>query len=491
MQSTKNLLPVESDVNQYLQQDRFMFDNDVSDLFKRFKIKSLLNYANIKKRTGHPTNRIIYDLFFIPLLMFSNVYLFVRAQYENAEAHKNRFYRLLDNAQYNWRSFILNLSYRVSRAMRPEPKEIPQSDEESKDQSREFFVVDDTITSVSGKLIELASYVYDHVKGKSVLGFQKLVLGLFNGSHFIPISNHICTGKKKPKAKSKATRYKKIPKSERIHPDSPGACERASIDQTKLDKVISMLRQALRKGFTASAVLFDSWFCFNSFIIRIVESLKLNVICQLKNMPRTNKYLYRGKCYSLKELFGHYAMPRLRMIKRYQFKRSILVVGLPGSNVQLKIVFVQNEGEEKWHAFAATDTSLSAVTILENYSQRWSIEVFFKNCKQYLNFGKEQMSNLDSIIACDALVFMRYIFLTYLAYQDKSTFYDKFDALRNVHTTNTFGMRLIKFFLNQILFVIREACTLIKDGFHEKAIEVLQSFVYPHGEPVPIGLNLK
>ena len=56
MQNTENLLPVESDVNQYLHQDRFMFDNDVSDLFKKFRIKSLLNYANIKKRTGHPTN---------------------------------------------------------------------------------------------------------------------------------------------------------------------------------------------------------------------------------------------------------------------------------------------------------------------------------------------------------------------------------------------------------------------------------------------------
>lgn len=491
MQHNENLLPVESDVNQYINQDRFMFDNDVSDLFKKFSIKSLLNYANIKKRTGHPTNRIVYDLFFIPFLMFSNVFLFVRAQYEDAQADKNRFYRLLENAQYNWRSFILNLSYRVSQAMHVKPKETVRLNGECTGNCDEFFVVDDTITSVSGKLVESASYVYDHTKGKSVLGFQKLVLGLFNGCHFIPISNHICTSNKKPNAKSKAKKYKKIPKSERIHPASPGALERASIDKTKLDKVIFMLRQALRKGFTTSTVLFDSWFCFNSFIIRIVESLKLNVICQLKNMPRTNKYLYKGKCYSLKELFGYFAKPRLRMIKKHQFKQSILTVGLPESTVRLKIIFVQNETEEKWHAFAATDTSLSAVTILEYYSQRWSIEVFFKNCKQYLNFGKEQMSNLDSIIACDALVFMRYIFLTYLAYQDKATFYDKFDAVRNVYTTNTFGLRLLKFFLNQLSFIIHEACALIKDGFQEKAIELLISLVNDPCEPVPIGPNLK
>ena len=140
MQNTENLLPVESDVNQFITKDRFMFDNDISDLFKTFKIKSLLHSANIKKRAGHPTNRIVYDLFFIPFLMFSNVFLFVRTQYENAEADKNRFYRLLENAKYNWRSFILNLSYRVSQTMHKESKEKNPLDGESSGESEEFFV---------------------------------------------------------------------------------------------------------------------------------------------------------------------------------------------------------------------------------------------------------------------------------------------------------------------------------------------------------------
>ena len=264
------------------------------------------------------------------------------------------------------------------------------------------------------------------------------------------ISNNVCTSKRKPNKKSKAKKYKKIPKSEKIHHDCPGALERDMLDKTKLEKTISMLKQALTRGFTAFTVLFDSWFCFNSFIIKIVESLKLNVICQLKNMPRTNKYLYKGKAYSLNELFAYFAKPRLRTVKKYRFKRSIITVGLPDSKVQLKIVFVQNEGKDKWHAFAATDTSLSAKKILEYYAQRWSIEVFFKSCKQYLNFGKEQISNLDSIIACDALVFMRYILLTYLAFEGESTFYYKFDATRNAHTINTFSMKLLTYFLDSV-----------------------------------------
>lgn len=140
----------------------------------------------------------------------------------------------------------------------------------------------------------------------------------------------------------------------------------------------------------------------------------------------------------------------------------------------MKIVFVLNDGEKKWHAFAFTSTQLSAQKILEYYSQRWSIEVFFKNCKQYLNYGKEQISNLDSIIACDALVFLRSMILTYLAYLNQASFYEKFSDLRRKHATNVFGLKWLKFFFNKLKFIINEICALIKNNQKEKAINLLE-----------------
>ena len=97
------------------------------------------------------------------------------------------------------------------------------------------------------------------------------------------------------------------------------------------------------------------------------------------------------------------------------------------------------------------------------------------------------MSNLDSIIGCDALVFMRYILLNYLAFRDESTFYDKFDAIRKVHTINTFGMKLLTFFLDKFRYLIQEVSKLIKSGFDEKAVELLHSFVNLHNEPIQLG----
>ena len=302
-----------------------------------------------------------------------------------------------------------------------------------------------------------------------------MVLGIFNGSQFIPVSQRFCSSKKSPRAKSKAQKYKKIPKIERIAQDSPGALEREQLQMTKLKKAIGQLKEALKKGIKAKTVMFDSWFCFNSFIIQIVEQLELDVICQLKNLPRANKYIYKGKNYSLKELFCYFGQIKLRHVKKNQFKQSQITVCLPNSIVKMKIVFVQNDGSDKWYAFAATNSALSSQKVLEYYSQRWSIEVFFKNCKQYLNYGKEQMSNLDSIIACDALVFMRYIFLSYLAFKENVTFYEKFSSLYKSQSTKAFGIELLKFFFNRLQYMVQQIRNLLERGLYDQAIVILDA----------------
>ena len=457
-----NFIPVESDVNIYMEKELFMFDSTIASVFKELKIDKLLRSANIRKRCGVPVDKVIFDFFHIPFLMLTTVFLFVRGQFEEA-ADKNVYYRFLENANYNWHLFLLSLSVQVNEKI-----DIVASQSTTK-----FFVIDDTIVAVSGKLIECASYIFDHVIGKSVLGFQKLVLGVYAGDRFIPVGQKICAGKKRPGKKSKAKKYAKTPKSDRIHPESPGAKERGWLEKNKLEKSLDLLKEAKKKIKGVDYVLFDSWFCFNSFIIK-VKSLGIDVICQLKNMPKANKYSYKGKSYSLKELYCYFAKPKMRMVKKQGHKRAVLTVGLKGEDVQMKVVFVLNEGEKKWHAFSSTDTKLSANKILGHYSKRWSIEVFFKNCKQYLNYGKEQMSNIDSIIASDALAFLRYSVLTYLAFKENNRFYEVLEKTRGHRKVITYGARLMQYFLNKLKYIIDMVCELIKENKKEEAMAVLR-----------------
>jgi len=465
MQDKVNLVSVDSDVNQFMDQDLFALDSDFSSAFNDLKVESLLNRSKIKKRSGRTARMMVYDLCTIPFLMFSNVFIFTRNQFDGVKSGKSSYYRFLENAKYNWTFFIFWLSVHIVKKMY------------TVSNIGKYFVLDDTINEVTGKLVEEASYLYDHTQGKTVLCHQKLVLGIFNGSHFIPITQKYCVGKKKPKVCSKAKIYQKILKSERISKDCAGAKERLEINKTKLEKSISMLRRARRQFKDVDSVLFDSWFCFNSFIIKIKTELDLDVVCQLKNLPKPNKYIYKGKAYSLAQLYAFYAKPKMRTVKKYNRKQAVLVVTLAKSDVKMKIVFIHNEGHQNWHAFGSTNSNKSARSILEKYSQRWSIEVFFKNCKQYLNYGKEQVSNLDSMIASDAMVFLRYMILTYLAYKDKIDFYAKLEMNRNQQKFIEYGLRLLNYFLKRLSVFIKVIIDLIENNNKEKAKEMMRTFI--------------
>ncbi len=49
--------------------------------------------------------------------------------------------------------------------------------------------------------------------------------------------------------------------------------------------------------------------------------------------------------------------------------------------------------------------------LMETYHIRWSVEVFFKDAKQYLQLGKCQCNNFDSQIGDTTLAMMQYIML--------------------------------------------------------------------------------
>lgn len=62
----------------------------------------------------------------------------------------------------------------------------------------------------------------------------------------------------------------------------------------------------------------------------------------------------------------------------------------------------------------STDLEMDASLILSYYALRWSIEVFFKDPKQMLHMAKEQSNTFDALVACHALVMIRYLLLVYI-----------------------------------------------------------------------------
>lgn len=60
---------------------------------------------------------------------------------------------------------------------------------------------------------------------------------------------------------------------------------------------------------------------------------------------------------------------------------------------------------------ASTDSTLTEDEIIQLYGKRWSIEVYFKMCKQYLHLSKYQGLSYDGIFAHCVFVATSYIIL--------------------------------------------------------------------------------
>ena len=108
------------------------------------------------------------------------------------------------------------------------------------------------------------------------------------------------------------------------------------------------------------------------------------------------------------------------------------MVKLPDSNQDAVIVFSKEyrepeedpvkgkkkEKKPKWVAFLSTDSRLHASTIIKKYAKRWTIEVFFKERKQLLDFGKDQSDNFNAQVFSASLSFLRYNLLNFLNEKD-------------------------------------------------------------------------
>ena len=115
---------------------------------------------------------------------------------------------------------------------------------------------------------------------------------------------------------------------------------------------------------------------------------------------------------TLSQLWHEVARHELRWISSWQIKAAILEVELPLTG-KVSIVFVR-WSKKNWHAFLCTEADMEIAEILNYYSRRWVIEVYFKDCKQLLGLGKGQSETFDAVVAWASIVMIRYLILVHI-----------------------------------------------------------------------------
>ena len=276
---------------------------------------------------------------------------------------------------------------------------------------RDAFIIDDTIIERGrSRKVELLAWKYDHARHKTVRGFQLLTLSWSDGVTQIPVNYCLSSS---ANAESRINEAKTVPNN------SAAAHRRKLAQMKKPDVVPLLLKEAIDAGISAKYVLFDSWYCLPK-LIHELKDMNLHTVAIVKKGQQ--KYQINGKLLSCKEIFA--ANRKRPGRSKYLLSVVAFVPYRPEKQegeekraeeilIPVKLVYVRNRNKRnEYLLLLSTDLSLTEEEIIQLYSKRWGIEVFFKTCKSVLKLTGECHSiSYDAMCSHCAIVFARYMLL--------------------------------------------------------------------------------
>lgn len=439
------------EIQNVLDTHSYSINNIIFDAMKTFKFKSLCNQVGFQKKQGYSASEIITLMLVLPLMLLKSVNALYQSEFQKVTAmKKDSIYRLKNNEKMPWRPLLFGVAKQFQKLVNPE-KEIANNS---------AFILDDTTEAKTGRRIEQISFIHDHVAGRkgNKLGFENLTLGFFDGKSFTPLDFSLHSEKPLKKASHRKEQFKK-----QRDPKTLGAKRLRECKRDKITNGLCMLKRALRHGFRAKYVLVDSWFSSKDFIkiARKSKQESMHVICGIRKDKRNYRYSEnllnaQGLLATLKRE-GKEKRCRKRNTRYYE-----VVVNYEGIG-DVKLYFCRFPYQKEWRLFLSTDITLSFLSMMEIYSVRWTIEVFFKETKQQLKLGTCQSQDFDAQIAH---VTTCYILYTLLAYFRRVNAYESlggvFDAIKDDLLEKNLAERLWDLF-EELLQVVMTR--MVKHGF--------------------------
>lgn len=371
------------------------FTNFVS-ILKLGKLHACFSKA---KQKGISTQQLLNILLSFPFLNQKNVHRFVQSSWFSYAGYgKDAYYRLKKNVNINWRSLLLGTAIQTMKRLKKH---------ENGSEVR-VFIFDDSTIEKTGVKIEGISRVWNHVIGRVVLGYQLLVMGYYDGAMFTPLNFSIHREKGKNKKTPyglKPKHYKKQKKKTRTK-ESYGFIRKKELDSSKIASCIAMLKLAVKKGIPCEYVLTDSWFTCWELVKTTIDN-KLKYIGMFSKVK--TKFVYRSRTMTYKEIrkVNRKKIKRNKKFNLYYIRTVVVWNGKP-----VVLYFTRKGKRGSWKTILNTELSSNFTQTIETYQIRWSIEVFFKESKQYLGLGKSQSTDFDVQIAETTIAMMQYLFLS-------------------------------------------------------------------------------
>jgi len=431
-----------------------------------------------KNNTQYLNYQRFIMLILYPFFEVKDVSHFVQSSlYQMFDCGKDVFYRFLNIEKTDWRK----ITYKVNFQLISKVKEHSYNTD---NETIRCLIADDTDLPKRGRKFELLSRIYSHVSHTYNYGFKGLFLGYQDGKSFFALdfSLHGEKGKDadKPYGLTKKQQKKRFENTKR----SENSCSQNRVNEyfkTKTEMLIEMIRTAISNGIRFDYLLTDSWFT-NFELIRFIATrrIKCHFLGMVKNLK--TKYLF-----NFRELTFSEILSVLKHSKKSKYDKKLhcwfyeAEVELKG--LKIKLFFCRTTKRGKWHGLLTTNTELTFNKAFEIYATRWTIEVFFKECKQYLRLGKCESRHFEAQIAATTICILQYNLLS---------------AVKRFEAYETLGAlfrgtkaELLEITVKERIWLIVIQLLTELSEFMEFELEVVMNHIFADNECITKLLNLK
>ena len=372
-------------------------DNSISQSLERLSLGVIISQANLTKQAGASALDILYLIMLAPIVKVDSTWAFCSQFLDQWRiGQKDVIYRFLLREDIKWASIQAKLAAAFARF---HLQDVPVNDC--------ALVVDCSLRHRSGK-VEGSSARYDHVISKVVRAQKVIAIGLAFPKGFIPLANQFCIGKKKRQERKKSFQDGRSEVAKAYH---------RGVEETPNNILKGMVKRAINAGIKAAWLIGDSGYGQKANIALAID----HGLDALFLMKRDNtKYRVNGKLYKAKEL---YTLLRRQMKPaadgRFRSHAFNAELNLNKAGEEPRWIAVQlmlsrptcNRNKNGWVLSLCTNMDVSVDRMIELYLMRWSIEVFFKECKQHLGWLNNQSGNFISSYASLHLSSIRYLLL--------------------------------------------------------------------------------
>ncbi len=409
------------------------------DVFGVFSGKSIIRGVFADKSKGISLVNMLQTLVLMPFLGAANINsLFIKHYQLFYKGKKDCLYDTLRNPRTDWRKLLLNFAKRFVKTI----------DKNTNEQETSFFIADDSDLEKRTPFFEGISRVFNHVTRTYPFGYKVLALGYSDGKSFIPLDFSLHNEKGKKKTFGLTSKQRKEQYSKKRGELSNGAKRKKELRTDKGLNLIRMVKRAVKHGIIADYLLTDSWFLSENMIneIRKIKNGAIHILsmCRMdKRKYQTNKGEFNA---------GTLRKQNKHLIKRSKkYRATYIEQTVEYKGVKVKLFFIRLSKRSKWRLLVTTNTSLKFTQVYELYSNRWAIEVFFKESKQLLGLGKNQSRDFDSQIASTTISFIQYTILAlYKRYDSYETIGGLFNASKTAITEQVFSDRIKIIFMELI-----------------------------------------